>query len=159
MFENWNRQRKINAFRRGNVTLSKYNAEARSIQVTARGGWTAELGFDLVPFNGSLQLGISGDEIVFDCEALAQVVKAMWNEKLPDVFSKNEQLRKQLGKPSPAPLEAPAEENAENPLEDGAKLPVQPEPEPLYFRDMADYIMGKPTYVHVSLEAYCSINK
>ena len=156
MFENWNRQRKINAFRRGNVTLSNYNAETRSIQVTARGGWTAELGFDLVPFNGYLQLGISGDEIVFDCEALAQVVKAMWNEKLPDKFSKNEQLRTQLGKPLPAPVEeVPAEDGAE----DGFRNPVQPEPEPLYFRDMADYIMGKPTYVHVSLEAYCSINK
>lgn len=160
MFENWNRQRKINAFRHGNVTLDSYDAESQSISLIARNGYRAKLGFDLVPFNGNLTLALSGDEIVLDCEALAQALKPLWNEKLPSKFSKNEQLRVQLGKPSPAPIEeAPAEEGAEEAPQDGFRQLVQPEPEPLYFRDMADYVMGKPTYVHITVEAYCTINK
>lgn len=132
MFENWNRQRKINAFRRGNLTLDSYDAESQSIVLSARKGQSAKLGFDLVPFNGNLTLALSGDEIVLDCEALAQVMKTMWNEKLPSKFGENEKLRMQLDKPVP---------------------------ESLYFRDMADYVMGKPTYVHIAVEAYCTINK
>lgn len=155
MFENWNRQRKIKAFRGNGVRLKNYDSASRTIDLSA-GSWDVHLGFDLVNFDQKLQLAFSGDLITCDGEALSRVMKVMWNEKLPAKFSDNEQLRVQLGKPSPAPIEeAPAEEGegAEVPPEDGFRPSVQPEPEPLYFRDMASCVAGMPNQVDVTVKA------
>lgn len=140
MFENWNRQRKIKA--------------SRTIDLSA-GSWDVHLGFDLVNFDQKLQLAFSGDLITCDGEALSRVMKVMWNEELPAKFSENEQLRVQLGKPSPAPIEeAPAVEGeGAEPPEDGFRPPVQTEPEPLYFRDMASCVAGMPNQVDVTVKA------
>lgn len=153
MFENWNRQRKIKAYRGNNVTLKNYDSVSRTVDLTVGSSWPVRLGFDLVDFDQKLQLAFSGDLITGDGEALSRVMKVLWNSPLPDVFSKNEQLRKQLGKPSPAPIEPPAEENPETPFDDGSNPPVQPEPEPLYFRDMASCVAGMPNQVDVTVKA------
>lgn len=153
MFENWNRQRKIKAFRSNSVILKNYDSASRTIDLSAS-SWDVHLGFDLVNFDQKLQLAFSGDLITCDGEALSRVMKVMWNEKLPAKFIESEQLRVQLGKPSPAPIEmAPTVAGAEFPPEDGFRPPVQTEPEPLYFRDMASCVAGMPNQVDVTVKA------
>lgn len=154
MFDNWKRQRKIKTFRGNNVRLKNYDPASRTIDL-ATGSFEVHLGFDLVNFDQKLQLAFSGDLISCDGEALSRVMKIMWNEKLPAKFSENEQLRVQLGKPSPAPVEeAPSVEGeGAEPPEDASKPPVQPEPEPLYFRDMASCVAGMPNQVDVTVKA------
>lgn len=144
MFENWNRQRKIKAFRGNSVTLRNYDPTSRTIDLHA-GSHTVRLGFDLVDFDQKLQLAFSGDLITGDGEALSRVMKVMWNEQLPAKFSENEQLREQLGKP--IPNEPPLEEEPEDGFD-------KPKPvEPLYFRDMASCVAGMPNQVDVTVKA------
>ena len=87
MFENWNRQRKIKAYRGNNVTLKNYDSASRTVDLTVGGSWPVHLGFDLLDFDQKLQLAFSGDLITGDGEALSRVMKVLWNSPLPDVFS------------------------------------------------------------------------
>lgn len=149
MFENWKRQRKINAFRRGEIKVIEYNPESRIIELTANSFWKAELGFDLFHFDGKLQLAFSGGEIVLDGEVLSRIMQTMWNEELPLVFSSNEELQVQLGK-----------KNSTSNGDDETAYKLEPEsPQQLYFRDMSEYVMGKPTYVHATVDGYFMINR
>lgn len=109
MFENFKRNRKLNAFRKGDVTCKEYKPGSRVIELEAA-KWNVSLAIDLIDFDGKLQLAFSGDLIASDGEALARVMKTMWNKVLPQFGEDKEmRLREQLGKllhpVSPEPVE------------------------------------------------------
>ena len=148
MFENFKRNRKLKAFRSNNVRCVQYSPESRVIALNA-GRLGARLGFDLVEFDGKLQLAFHGDLIAGDGEALARVMKTMWNQQLPE-FNEDERLREQLGKQS----HLVPSEIAESGFENSAQ-----EAEILYFRDMADYVAGMPNVVTVTVKTSWQIDK
>lgn len=154
MFGNFWRNRKLKAFRGNNVQCDMYNKDSRVIDLTA-GRWKAQLGFDLVEFDGKLQLAFHGDLIAGDGEALARVMKTMWNQQLPE-FNEEDRLREQLDKlpypVSPEPVESGFERSEE--LQSNAQ-----EAEILYFRDMADYVAGMPNVVTVTVKTSWQIDK
>ena len=93
MFEKIKLQRKIAAFRRGNV---EYSIGGNVVKAIA-GKHSATLATKLVQFDGRLQLAFSGDILASDPESLARVMKALWNCELPD-FPEIAELRAQLNK-------------------------------------------------------------
>ena len=154
MFENFKRNRKLKAFRSNNVRCVRYSPESRVIDLNAR-GWSAQLGFGLVEFDNKLQLAFHGDLIAGDGEALARVMKTMWNQQLPE-FNEEERLREQLDK-LPHSISS---EPVENGFERGKELENSAqEAEILYFRDMADYVAGMPNVVTVTVKTSWQIDK
>lgn len=155
MFENFKRNRKLNAFRKGDVTCKEYKPGSRVIELVA-GKRNVSLAIDLIDFDGKLQLAFSGDLIASDGEALARVMKAMWNKELPEFGEDKEmRLREQLGKlPHPVSLES-VETGFEK--SEGVHVSAQ-EAELLYFRDMADYVAGMPNVVTVTVKTSWQID-
>ncbi len=126
MFDKWRLNCKINAFRNKTVKCIQYDEE-QHVAILKAGWWhKAVVAFKLVGFDTEVQLAFSGDAITRDGEALAHVMRAMWNSKLPE-FPTSPELRKQLwGK----------EDNRE-----------------IFFRDMAAHVMGMPNEVRVTTVA------
>lgn len=170
MFENRKRNQKIKDFRRDGLKVTNYDPVKRTIALESRGGRKAELAFKLVDFDGDRQLAFSGDLITSDGEALSRVMKEMWNEPLPEEFSADEALRKQLFGEQPAtePAEDEAMPAAEPKPENEAEREEQPsaedatkaieakepqKPETIYFRDMAKYVTGQPNEVTITVKA------
>ena len=156
MFENFKRNRKLNAFRKREVTCKEYNPGSHVIELAA-GKYRVSLAVDLIEFDGKLQLAFSGDLIASDGEALARVMKTMWNEVLPQFGEDKEmRLREQLAKlphpVSPEPVETGFEGN------EGALQASAQEAELLYFRDMADYVAGMPNVVTVTVKTSWQID-
>lgn len=155
MFENFRRNRKLNAFRKGDVSCKEYKPSSRVIELVA-GKWNVSLAIDLIDFDGKLQLAFSGDLIASDGEALARVMKVMWNKELPEFGEDKEmRLREQLTKlshpVSPEPVETGFEKS------EGVHVSAQ-EAELLYFRDMADYVAGMPNVVTVTVKTSWQID-
>ena len=150
MFENYKKRRKLEAFRKGNVICKEYKMDSRVIELAA-GNWDVNLAFSLIDFDGKLQLAFSGDLIASDGEALARVMKVMWNEELPEFEADKEaRLREQIGKlPHPVPIEPVKTGFEEN---EGVHATAQ-EAELIYFRDMADYVAGMPNVVTVTVKS------
>lgn len=128
MFDKWRLNRKLKAFREGEVKCAEYK-EAERTAVLESGTWKTELAFKLVSFDSAIQLAFSGDIVTRDGEALAHVMKAMWNLKLPE-FPESDALREQLWGNDP----------------DGQFAGKRA----IYFRDMAAYVMGMPNEVRVT---------
>ena len=155
MFDNFRRNRKLNAFRKGDVNCKKYKPDSQVIELKAE-KWNVSLAIDLIDFDGKLQLAFSGDLIASDGEALARVMKTMWNQVLPRFGEDKEmRLREQLGKlPHPVSSE-PMETGFEK--SEGVHVSAQ-EAELLYFRDMADYVAGMPNVVTVTVKTSWQID-
>lgn len=162
MFENYKLRKKIEDFRKDGLNVTAYDPAKRTIALESRGGRHAELSFNLVDFDGKRQLAFSGDLITSDGEALSRVMKVMWSQELPEEFSADEVLRKQLFgdvviEESTEPEEQPvANPDAEPGAEDAGKVgeaPTPQKPAPLYFRDMAAYVTGQPNEVIVTVKA------
>lgn len=160
MFENRKRNKKIQDFRKDGLKANNYDKIKRTIALESRSGHHIELAFNLVDFDGKRQLAFSGDLITSDGEALARVMKVMWNEELPAEFSTDEILRKQLfGEEAIAKhpeadeesLEADSEAGEHAAADDPNKEPQKPSP--IYFRDMAAYVTGMPNEVIVTVKA------
>lgn len=153
MFDNFWRNRKLKAFRSGNVNCKEYHPDTHVIKLTA-GNWEAQLGFGLIEFDGKLQLAFHGDLIASDGEALAKVMKTMWNQQLPE-FNNDARLREQLGKMphsvSPEPVKSGFREDED--MQSSAQ-----EAEFIYFRDMADYVAGMPNVVTVTVKSSYQID-
>lgn len=153
MFDNWNRQRKIKPFRSDNVRCEDYNPDERTITLAA-GAWQIQLGFNLVNYDQKLQLAFSGDLIASDGEALSRVMKVMWNQKLPR-FSEDERLREQLNMslPTTPPVNGDEGDDESSFADSETEAQPLPEPEPIYFRDMAGYVAGMPNEVVVTVKS------
>ena len=156
MFENFKRNRKLSAFRKGDVTCKEYKPGSRVIELVA-GKRNVSLAIDLIDFDGKLQLAFSGDLVASDGEALARVMKTMWNEELPQFGEdKENRLREQLGKRPYPVFPEPVETGFEK--SEGALQASAQEAELLYFRDMADYVAGMPNVVTVTVKTSWQID-
>ena len=128
MFHSWMLDRKLKAFRNGKVTCVDCIEEECTITLKAGWLWKASLAFKLVNFDNAVQLSFSGDAITRDGEALARVMKAVWDLKLPE-FPDSDTLRVQLW---------------------GEDDDLKRAKYPIYFRDMSAYTMGMPNEVRVT---------
>lgn len=154
MFENIKRSLKVKDFRRDGVTVLKYDCIKHTITLKSKHKRKVELAFKLVDFDYKLQLAFSGDCITSDGEALARVMRTMWNYELPADFSENEDLRMQIFGPQMEASEIiKPTKQAEAEAKDEEKVENVQNLIPLHFRDMANYVAGMPNEVIVTIKA------
>lgn len=100
MFENYKNKKRLEAFRQdGRVWFKNYNKQDHTITWVTENNYKAMLTFDIKKMSdGNFYLIFSGDSITRDRKAMECVVLTMWCQELPEEFSANEELRRQVRK-------------------------------------------------------------
>lgn len=149
--------KKIQDFRTKVIKVSNYDANSTVINLSA-GKSTIELTMELTRLGNDIMLSFTGDGVATDGTALAKIVQALWNEKIPE-FPLSDDLRDQLGI-AVVPVETgrmyPENDELGAPL--GTSRPVNVDREPIYFKNVAHYIAGLGNEIYTTVRQCHSLD-